>query len=232
MILVIASQVDDAAQEFVADFPQGGAALLTCRDLSRPGWHISSDSPASSIAVADGKEVRGNNITGVLTLLPCIFPQELIHIVEADRIYVANEMTSFLWYWLLTLNCPVLNRPTSGCLSGPNWKTEQWLRAAYRLGIPVKEYQRSTREEAAAQGKEEEETFTLITLVGDCCYGSENEALSQQVKLLADVAGVRLLSAGFYREGEDYYFTGAHASADITSTQVRTAISSYFTGSV
>ncbi|HJU55853.1 MAG TPA: hypothetical protein VJ715_14815 [Pyrinomonadaceae bacterium] len=227
MILVIASRVDDAARDLVAEFPRGQAALLTCRDLSRPGWYISNTSPASSTAVADGKRLRGSSIEGVLTLLPCVLPQELVHIVEDDRAYVANEMTSFLLYWLFSLSCPVLNRPTSSCLSGPNWRTEQWLKAAYDLGIPVKHYVRSTRARAG-QIKKEDESLTVVTLVGDDCCGSDDDALCEQVRLLAKRAGVGLLSAHFYQEGGTNYLARAHTSVPLDSPQVREAIGNYF----
>jgi len=228
MILVIASRVDDAARDFVAGFPRGQAALLTCRDLSRPGWHISNASPASSTAVAGGKRVRASSVEGVLTLLPCFLPQELVHIVEDDRAYVAGEMTSFLLYWLSGLNCPMLNRPTAGCLSGPNWRTEQWLRAAHDLGIPVKNYVRSTRA-GGGQVSGEEEPPTVVTLVGDYCCGSDDDALREQVRLLAKRAGVGLLSAHFRREGGTNYLARAHTVVPLDSPQVREAIGNYFT---
>src|SRR5215203_2791191 len=40
MILVVASQVDEAAHQLVAALPQGSAELLTPLDLSYPGWRV------------------------------------------------------------------------------------------------------------------------------------------------------------------------------------------------
>ncbi len=56
--------------------------------------------------------------------------------------YVSAEMTAFLLSWLSGLDCPILNRPTPNCLSGPGWRQEQWIHLAARLGIPVDPVQR------------------------------------------------------------------------------------------
>jgi hypothetical protein len=43
---------------------------------------------------------------------------------SSHRKYVAAEFNAFLLAWLSAQSCPVLNRPTASCLSGPNWQPE------------------------------------------------------------------------------------------------------------
>jgi len=101
------------------------------------GWRQSLGGVDGDAAVVEGKRVPQKEITGVLTRLPCVFEQELVDITPDDRRYVAAEMTAFLLFWLSRLKCPVLNRPTPTCLSGPYWRREKWIHVAARVGIPV-----------------------------------------------------------------------------------------------
>src|SRR5215208_2683196 len=100
MILVVASRVDPVAHRLIRELPKGSAVLLSCLDLSSPGWRVSSTEADSSVCVADGLLLEEREIDGVLTLLPCVFEQELVHIRPLERRYVAAEMTAFLTFWL------------------------------------------------------------------------------------------------------------------------------------
>jgi hypothetical protein len=92
----------------------------------------------NSTSVIGGKQISIRNIKGVLTRLAYITDHELPHITVNDRPYVASEMMAFLVCWLSFLKCPILNRPTtSSCLCGPNWRHEQWVHAASKVGISV-----------------------------------------------------------------------------------------------
>jgi hypothetical protein len=90
------------------------------------------------VAVIGGTVTPCREITGVLIRRPCVIEAELPHIRSADRRYVAEEMSAFLFAWLTGLTCPVLNRPRDFHLLGPPWRPEQWVRAAAALGIATR----------------------------------------------------------------------------------------------
>jgi hypothetical protein len=223
LILIVASQVDDAARRLLADFPPGESALLTCRDLSSPGWHVSSMDARAQAVVAGGACFAASRITGVLTVLPCVFERELVHIEEEDREYVASEMTAFLLYWLSGLRCPLLNRPTAGCLSGPNWRVEQWARLAAQLGIPAVPHSRATAGLPTAGAETER---TQVTVVGQQFCGAPDETLRYRTRALAQAAGVDMLTAAFLCDSG--LFAGTEPLADLDSLEVRRAIVRFF----
>jgi hypothetical protein len=225
MVLVVASRVDDEARALVSGFRRGHAALLTPRDLSTTGWDVRSASLRLSAGTAGGERIRATSISGVVTLLPCVFAQELVHIVEGDREYVAAEMTAFLLFWLSSLTCPVLNRPTPGCLSGPNWRLEQWCLAASRVGLRTIDCGRDTRGGVAMRKPAESVT---VTLVGDRVIGSADDEVERGTRLLAEAASVEVLTAMFLRAPDGLRFAGAFPFIDAGNAEVRRAIVSYF----
>lgn len=96
MLVVVASRYDEIARSLVDCWAKQGARLLTCEDLSVVGWRHSlrgvggDSSPLlDSTAVVDAQVVGVEEISGVLIRLPCVFEQELLHIVPDDRAYVA-----------------------------------------------------------------------------------------------------------------------------------------------
>jgi hypothetical protein len=112
-------------------------------DLSAPGWaHDPEDPAASRLTLADGPDqvskisYPAGKITAVLTALDAVWPADLPHVRSADRAFVAAEMTAFLRDWLATMDCPVLDRPTTLTLSGPAGERAAWSAAAAALGVP------------------------------------------------------------------------------------------------
>jgi hypothetical protein len=221
VIVVVASGVDHEARLLVDEFPGGRAALLTPRDLSRPGWELGSASPRSWLSVVGGERIRAPDIEGVVTFLPCVLPNELVHIVEADREYVAAEMTAFLLYWLSGLPCRVLNRPTPGCLAGPSWRLERWCLLAAGIGIETVPCARSTR--SALQAPQDADCVTA-SLVGGAVVGSEDKRVRSSLRRLAAAASVDLLTATFLREPGKLRLAGALATADASVPAVRRAL--------
>ena len=137
MIVVVASGHDPRARSVMEHWDSQRAMMLTAEDLCMPGWQFTVPRPQIGMAVIGGKLVADAEIEGILTLRPCIFPEELLSIAAAHRSYVAAELNAFLLAWLAAQTCPVLNRPTASCLAGPNWRAEQWTLVAARLGIPA-----------------------------------------------------------------------------------------------
>jgi hypothetical protein len=117
LLLVVAGAADDEARAAAAALGTQ-AILLEPRDLSRPGWSLRPGRTGGHI-VAGGRHVDVEAISGVLTRRTAIYPEELTHVAETDRHYVAAEMTALLVWWLGTLPARVLNRPGCGAICGP-----------------------------------------------------------------------------------------------------------------
>lgn len=229
-LVVLADGRDPAAHALVERWTAAGALLLTPHDLSRAGWVFHSGDAAASRAVVSGCPLAARDLGGVITRLPYVSEQALGWLVPDDRPYVAAEMNAFLLAWLAELPCPVLNRPTPGCLSGPFWRHERWVRAAARAGIPVAPMRRSPgafAEPAVAPASVE--PLTTVTVVGRQCLGAADPLLASQARRLADVAAVDLLAVRFSGPHVGAYFVGASLWPDMTAAPVADAMLAYLT---
>src|SRR5580704_16904008 len=144
MLLIVAQPHDQAAVSLAARWEPDGAVLLTARDLSEPGWVFEAPPRGAARLIAGGRAFTSDEVSGVVARVSSASASGLDHIVMEDRSYVSSEMTAFLLAWLSSLACPMLNRPTPGCLCGPNWGIEQWIHLAAGLGISVDPVRRST----------------------------------------------------------------------------------------
>jgi len=207
VLVVVASSRDRIAARLVTRWGADRAALLTCRDLSRPGWRYSPGAAGRSVAVTGERRVRASEIEGVLVRLPYVPVEELAHIVPADRSYVAREMTAFLTAWLSELPCRVVNRPSAVCLAGPGWGPEQWRQVARRLGLAV-----TPRGHRASR----------VTVVGERSLGADSGR--GHARLLADAAGLALLDVRF---DADLRVVGIDAWPDVARPQLADALLEY-----
>jgi hypothetical protein len=194
MYLVVTSRVDDSSRSLAAAM---GAVELTPADLSTPGWEL-RDHHGPDRFVASGVEHSTDELRGVLVRLPFIFAQELGHIEEEARGYVAAELTATLKYWLSTLECPIVNPSTAGCLSGPNWRPEHWQRCAASVGVPCLPVRRGTSLES---GRTDDGHASTVTIIGDQQLSpSVNPRLVTWTEALAERASTPLLSATYVED--------------------------------
>jgi hypothetical protein len=220
--VVIASRADTAAARFAA----GAGSLvrmMTPADLSQPGWSLHLPGTGPSMAVIAGEPVASRTIAGVLTRLPAVTEHDLPHIIAADRAYVAAEMTAFLLAWLTSLPCPLVNRPSAQCLSGPHWREAQWIRAANRLGIPAVPAMLGTRRTRRVCDEGEDGT-TSVVVIGRQHVGTADPVLVAHAHALADAAGVDLLSVRFDGDGSSARFVAASLWPDLDDTRVSDAV--------
>jgi hypothetical protein len=235
VIVVIAARRDRGVSTLLAARWHTEVGVLTATDLCTSGWRVLTSDPAGSCAVVDGTVIPVSSITGVLVRLPAITESELPMIAAADRAYAAQEMTAFLTYWLSSLPCPVLNRPTASSLCGPNWRSERWVLTAARLGLPVSPRHRRTSAfsgeppPAATAGLPlaPDERVTA-TIVGDRCIGTQDEVVAARARMLASTAGVDLLSVYFSGQGAGSRFFDAHPWVNLNNVQTADAIGDYF----
>jgi hypothetical protein len=159
-----------------------------------------------------------SRLSGVLCRLAAVRPCELLEIVPEERQYVAAEVTAFLLAWLDTLPCRVVNAPSALCLSGPGWRREQWLYAAWRLGIPALATVRRVVPGRASADLAKAHT-AAVTVVGSSCATGPPQlmALAQR---LAGAARVDLLTVWFAQAGTGYAVTGADAWPDVSTSSV------------
>jgi len=225
--LVIASVVDEAARSLVDRFARGAATLLTPHDLSVAGTRVSAGAFSDGILATREGVVRFDQVTGVVTLIPCVYPEELVHITKENRTYVASEMTAFLSYVLAELPCPKLNAPTTTCLSGPGWQQEHWVTLAHRSRIPVAAVTRRSRR--LPREEVPELAATTLTVVGDRVVGSRDEVLGACATRLARAAGLDLLRMSFDRQRDgSHRFICATQFVDVMGQEVSAAIVRYF----
>ncbi len=138
MIAVLASRFDDAALEAASVWRSTrDVVVLTVDDLLSPGWIIPTRNVGSSRFVAEGRVHSVRDLAGVVNLMSRVHDFEMFGIRRRDRRYVSAELWAMLVWWLRALPCPVLNRPTAGCLNGPSWQLEHWVAACRRAGIPA-----------------------------------------------------------------------------------------------
>lgn len=225
MLIVLANRQDGAALSLATRWQSHDVHVVTPEGLSVEGWRYEVSSPANSRAVIANRPVAADEITGVLTRLPCVSDQDLPHFMPADRSYAASEMTAFLLAWLSGLSCPMLNRPVPGCICGPTWRTEQWVRFAAHLGIPVAPVHRKAPEAAAPPS---ESPLTEVVVVGNQCIGEVDPVLADRARVLAKAAGVGLLLVYFTGPDPDNKFVNASLWPDLWQPAITDAILDYF----
>jgi hypothetical protein len=225
VIIVLASSYDQEARTLIDRGGTDRMALLTCADLSVPGWRHYLSATGTSVAVIGGRQVPLQEIKGVVTCLPTVSELELLHIVPSDRSYVAAEMTAFLLYWLSALECPVVNRPAPTCLCGPYWRPEQWVHLASQIGLRVAPVHRrvTLSEEPNCNAAES----ITVTVVGERCLGHADPTVLSAARRLAGAANVETLAVQVSDAGPDAVFLGANPRPDLACQETADAVLEY-----
>lgn len=222
MLVVVASRLDEGAAALVRRGSE--VRVLSCEDLSTPGWRHRPGAPESSTAVVGGEVIPSAEIEGVLVRRARVLGWETSRLAPADRAYAAAEMTAFLRSWLCGLGCPVLNLPSATCLSGPGWCREEWLLAAARLGIPVRTVRRSL--DPREDSPQDEPAF-MATVVGERCLGAPDREASAWAARLARAANVDLLAVRFGEGDAGPELLDADPWADVSVPEVADAVLEY-----
>jgi hypothetical protein len=241
VLIVLASSHDAGAASLVRRWRPHGARLLTCADLSRPGWRWEPDAPGRATYVVAGDPVPSRAVRGAVSLLAAVGPAELPHIVAEEQEYVASEMTAFLMAWLSSLPCRMINRPTPLCLTGPRLAHEQWLRLAVHLDLPIRPSLRRVRpfashgpgDPSSSLGGETPEgeggRLVPVPIVAGLCVTAglgelpPTEFLARLSRLAAE-AGAGLLTATLEQQQHGWRFIGATPMVDVTRSDVTDAM--------
>jgi hypothetical protein len=222
VILIVAAAADAAATTLAQTWHRADARCLRPADLSMPGWrHFVGAKETCGAVVVGGSVEPESAVTGVLTRTSWISPYELPVIAEAYRSYAATEMSAFLLSWLSSLNCPVVNRPTPGCLAGPPWRTSQWMAAAAMAGLKVPDLR---------QMREPHSNTVQLTVVGTRCFGTAAPELHAATLRLAALATTELLGVVFEGDQADAIFLGATAFPSLDSEEIQEALLGVLSG--
>jgi hypothetical protein len=200
---------------------------MTPSDLSRRGWVLGNGSSDLAHCVVDGQTRSCRDISGVLVRATHVAPEDLGHIVERERRYVATEMTAFLIHWLTQLVCPVLNRPGAACLGGPGWHPEHWAVMAARVGLQARPVQRQVDFEPAETVTTSEGTH-VVTIVGERAFGDASLALHEKAIALARLAHTDLVR--FVFGGGDQRLVGADPFPLPNDPEIEQAVLATLTG--
>jgi hypothetical protein len=230
VILVLASELDQVAREAVATWPGGQAMLLTPADFLSKGWRTYVGGVRDWTIVANGRALPANRVSGVITLLTHIPESELFDIEPNDRRYVAAEANAFALFVLAQLPCPVVNRPSPGCLCGPNWRPEQWAQACFKSGI------RTDREIRRSANPAHVETtpcaFRSVSVMGGHVIGDASHSEQAGLRALTRLANIDYLQVHFRADGDGWVFHHVQAIPDLSSTEIRSGLESYFASPV
>jgi hypothetical protein len=229
MLVIVGSHHDRVARDLVAAWAPN-AKLLTCEDLSTRGWRYHLRDRAASRAVVAGHVLPESAIDGVVVRRMAILPDELVPFAVADRAYAAAEMHAFLFSWLTSLACPVLNRPAGNSLCGPDWRPLQWMHMARLAGLDTDVVH--CRVPAARRGEVEERAVTKapweVNVVGHRCLGALDVRYEAAAKRLAALAGTPLLTVRFHAERSAPCFHSASPLPDLSNAELAQAVRDHF----
>jgi hypothetical protein len=218
VIAVVASERDPAVAALLDRWAPHAARVLSPRDLSTPGWRHHVGGAGEEWAVVSAERVPAGEIRGVLTRLPRVGADDLLHIVPEDRDYVAAEMNAFLLSWLTRLGCPVVNRPTATSLMGRNLGRERWLVLAARAGLPI------APARAGGADAERPRAFRAVTVVADRWVGDVAPLLGERAVRLAGLAGLPHCTVRFDGPDPGAAFTEAELFTDLADPRVADAL--------
>ena len=229
MLILLASERDEQARALATRYARDGLRLLIPANLSRPGWRWRNADPRATVALIDGERVFPGDIDGVITRLPWVLPCDLPDIRSCEQEYVAAEINAFLLAWLVSLDCPLLNRPSPQCLSGQGWRSQKWVSKAHELGIPARAVLQSVCLPArTAVAKAEPQDPVTLTVVGSTVVGTCNAVLKRHASRLAAAANVKLLSVRFDSAARDATLLEASLWPDLSDPDVGEAIWNHF----
>jgi hypothetical protein len=215
-VIVLLPTYDSSQQVFFSQSDRYNVKTLTAKDLSSSGWYYDDSDEKNSRCVIGSEILVENDIDGVITRLPTITEDQLPHIIADDRAYLASEMTAFLLAWLSSLSCPMLNRPTANCLSGPYRRPEQWAHCASKMGLPVVEHVQSVNHGARNISSPSEGPATVV-VIGDRYVGDVHPRLASCAGKIARASGVDFLAVDFTHQGQDARFIGAGLWPPVTN---------------
>jgi hypothetical protein len=159
--------------------------------------------------------------------IAAVYPSHLPQIALRHQDYVACEMTAFLRAWLGGLPCPVVNPPTTLCLSGPAWTPVQWAQVCSQLEIPVVPVRLAVpaHPPVSPEAAVCRVIVTRSTTIAETDCSSE---LTERARRLADAANVQLLAVTFDGRDDQARVSYVDSWPDLTDPLVLAALDPIF----
>jgi hypothetical protein len=209
--------------------------VLGWRDLSTPGWRYYADpDDGDDVAVLAGGPIPNTAISAVVTRCSSVPPDELSHIVPADRGYVAAEMTATLLAWLARLRCPVINPASATSLRGLRWHPERWTMLATSLGLRALPLVRRavpglvpSHPTMVAPPGFEQHSVTVVgpRVIDPASHSREPEPeLADDTRAIARAARLTLLRVHWAVRDAEHWFLGADVDVDVGAPPVAHAL--------
>jgi len=164
---------------------------------TRARWrHIVDGSSRSTRLVVGGRvDVDDDQIAGVVNRLTVVRESMFSSLPERDRDYATEEVTALLCAWLLSLPCPVFNRPSPGALVDYR-RAAEWRLLAATAGLAAAPWHRST----AVTDDFELPAIHAALVVGDAVLGDPPAPITDGLLQLSAATGVELFEATFTDE--------------------------------
>ncbi len=230
MILVISNVAIEAAPALVNLFPAGAASVITASDLYRSfrsGVSV-EDFSASRLIIGD-KEITPDDISGVITAIPCFFPVEFHYVNPEDREYVCAETNAFFQYFLNELKCLKCNPPDERLfVAGAGHKLE-WVRKAISLNIPLRPFHFTNGSSDRSDDSAEQTPKTCSVIFGEILNCDLPEEVQQHARALASALSLSYLDCYFVRGGnKKYLLSHINTIPDISIPKNREQIADHF----
>jgi len=230
MLLVLASIVDAAAAAFAEQLADAAAvSVITCRDLAEHATNLRFPGFEASSLTVRGQVLPVATITGVINLLPAVFPGELVFYPPEEQEYQASEFHALLAFFLTALAVPVVNRASALSLNGPFANPLGWHHLARDLGLPVAAIRLDSdhfiNPFAVPAGAEAVEASCL----GGQLIAPSGGAAGAHTLALARAARVEYLRAVYLPAARGRVrFLSAHVAPDLRHAATRQALWDYF----
>ena len=221
MILVLVAAGGASAPSAAALAPLE-AAVVSLEELAAgPGTLFDPGFERSELTVA-GRRVGVGELTGVVNLVPAVPPELLTFYDEEERDYQAAELHAWLTFFLSSLRCRVVNRPTPVSLTGPALTFLSWARLARASGIATAPLTVDSHDVRAALREPVPDGDDVVSVGGRVVTpGSASDAAALR---LAEATGVTYLRAWF--DG-DSRLLGASSVPDLRPESTRRALAEY-----
>lgn len=98
---------------------------------------LTSTSTMLRVRLADGREIYGDQVEGVLNRVHTVAPVGVDHADAGDGEYATQELNAFFLSWLAGLDAAVVNEPTPQGLAGRQRTALEWTWLARESGLPI-----------------------------------------------------------------------------------------------
>src|SRR5258706_5477557 len=230
MLLVLASIADAAAVAFAEELADATAvSVITCRDLAEHATQLRFPGFEASSLTVGGQVLSVSAITGVINLLPAIFPAELVFYPPEEQEYQASEFHALLAFFLTALAAPVVNRASALSLNGPYANPLGWHHLARGLGLPVAPIRLDTNRFVSPFAAPSGVELVEASCLGGQLIGPSAGAAGAHTLALARAAGVEYLRAVYTPAARGgLRFLSAHTTPDLRHAATRQGLRDYF----